>query len=273
MTDTQKIMNTVVKMTAAFAMQLLVDNALPLIDRLDDDLDLIDSELQRYNYTWSVNGKELRSLAAVMQAKLSKAVAKAQEKISGDEAREEARAAAAARGMPEVLQWTKQKRTLVKELWSQHAPACMRGMDTEGKAPKYYFFPNVQGSMVHDDSRGYVPTKIMRVEGGGGALRAGETWHWVTEDGTEGRTDREKLKRDGAMLHEITDLSTLCLAPNNLMDADMNEVREQFVNNLLQVKMRIGHIFWSNILILTLLRIIIILIFLHFFFFSGDASS
>ena len=62
-------------------------------------------------------GRSLYQQAKQMLEKLENAIQEAQEKMSGDEAREEARAAAAARGMPPVLRWTAQDRNLVKELW------------------------------------------------------------------------------------------------------------------------------------------------------------
>jgi hypothetical protein len=110
---------TVVKMTAAFAMQLLVDNALPYIDTLSekvknaDDIEFKDNE----SFDLVKNGANILKQAKDMVTELETAVQEAHDKVRGEEAREEARAAAAARGMPNAIQWTAQNRKLAKELW------------------------------------------------------------------------------------------------------------------------------------------------------------
>ena len=111
---------TVVQMTAAFAMQLLVDNALPSIDGLSTAVNKaksIDFSAGAEGNVVADKGRSLYQQAEQMLEELENAIQEAQEKMSGDEAREEARAAAAARGMPPVLRWTAQDRNLVKELW------------------------------------------------------------------------------------------------------------------------------------------------------------
>ena len=114
-----QVQGTVVKMTAAFAMQLLVDNALPSVDKLVQSV----NNSNRFEFEEGgsfdlvQNGTRVHQEAKQLLTELESAIEAAQNKMSGDEAREEARAAAAARGMPSVLKWSAQDRKLVKELW------------------------------------------------------------------------------------------------------------------------------------------------------------
>ena len=208
--DGKEVQGTVVKMTAAFAMQLLVDNALPSIDKLDKAIEAANNTVREQGFNFVKGGTEVYDSAIRMQEELKDAIQNAQEKISGDEAREEARAAAAARGMPDVLQWTAQRRSLVKTLWSKHAPPCMRYTNQElvqmNHVQKYVFVP--------DKENVYVPAKVIREEN--------EVLECVTKDGHQ-RSVQRKNKDGDIAVHPISDLSALCLAPDNFIDSDMNK--------------------------------------------------
>ena len=226
---TKEVQGTVVKMTAAFAMQLMVDNATPCIDKLNQSIETANNTIRAEGFQFVKGGTEIHRSALAMQLELQQAIEQAVEQMSGDEAKEEARAAAAARGMPNVLQWTSQNRKLVKDLWNTNAPACMRYTHSElinmNHKQKYVFVP--------DKSEIYIPAKV---------ISENENEIKVIKiDGTEASINLKSMKKGNRTVQPISDLSSLCVAPNNLINGDMNEAALLF-----NVSTRFEHEKWYS---------------------------
>ncbi len=256
---------TVLDMSDVLGMELLVGRALPLLDELEKMIDTADNvapvseDGSKPGFQHVTEGNQVREDALAVHQTLQAAVEEVQARSSSEEAKAEALAAAAARGMPDCLQWTAQNRKLVKELRQTECPADLRytvdelvQLEAANLKPQWLFVTAAQlrrakgeeggaGASSSSNSRRnrrgkkaaprppeeqcYVPAKVIGKEEEAGVTTLKVVAVEMSSAG--GTSSTEVTLRGTSNLAETRDLvdpSVLAAVPDNLADSgSLNE--------------------------------------------------
>ena len=136
-----------------------VEEAQILLQRLEQAIEAVDVVVPKATgFLFYLKGQSIYRDAENLCERLDAEIEHAHDALVSEEARAEAEAAAAARGMPECLHWTRESRKLVKELQEMVPQSVMyRSSEIKGLKEKHWLF-------VPDAKDGFVPAKVIGYE-------------------------------------------------------------------------------------------------------------
>ena len=211
--DVSSVSDATVEMSGTLGMMIHVEQCEAAIDELERILDVVRSKAP---FQHVEGGNALLSDAQNLNEILNSLVEEQRDMAMSAEAKAEARAAAEARGMPECLQWTLQRRQLVRELVAEEIPGNLKytpserqTITSEGRSLRWVFVP--------DDDRCYLPAKVLdEVEsssGSGWRMKSKKLLECITSNGA-----LVKVEMSDA-IHELEDPSILARVPDDLADS------------------------------------------------------
>ena len=142
--------------TKANSQMHAVEEAQILLQRLEHAFQSVDEVVpKKTGFLFYLQGQSIYRRAENLYEELDSAIDLAHEALVSEEARAEAEAAAAARGMPKCLHWTRESRKLAKEL-HETVPKSLnyRPDEAKGLKEKHWLF-------VPDAQDGFVPAKVL----------------------------------------------------------------------------------------------------------------
>ena len=220
-----EIENTTVKMSGNLGIMMLVEDCEVAVDELMKAIDVASTSMvvSEGGFKYEQEGNKLLNEGNDLHSKLGAIIEKAQAAATSEEAKAEAKAAAAARGMPECLQWTLQRRKLVRKLVQDipdvltYTPAERQAMHDADLSLRWVFVP--------DENQCYLPAKVL-----GEIDNSGSSSGWsrkkgrklldcVACNGTRINVDVTDPGGSSSIIHELEHPKMLALVPDDLADS------------------------------------------------------